>query len=112
MARTLAVSPATVRRWLERARKHARAFGEEHDRVEDPSELQFDELSGRSAKESRSPWIFNALEVASRYWAASVVGTRSHRRAEGIRATWNFALRVPVHRGGWTQEDGLNSYGV
>jgi hypothetical protein len=95
LARTLHVCPATITRWLARAAKHARAFGEEHDRVDVPTELQLDEISARPASQPRSPWIFNALEVGSRYWSAAVVGRRTRRsssacgrRARAFRRAW------------------------
>jgi hypothetical protein len=88
LARTLHMCPATISRWLARAAKHARAFGEEHDRVDVPTELQLDEISARPASQPRSPWIFNALEVGSRYWASAVVGRRTRR------STRKFVLRV------------------
>jgi transposase-like protein len=45
LSRALGVCPATISRWLARASKHAGAFSDEHDAVEEPLELQFDELS-------------------------------------------------------------------
>lgn len=79
LARALSVAPATITRWLGRAAAHARSFADEHDRVERPFELQFDEISGRPASEPRSPWIYNGIEVSSRYWVAAFVGRRSRR---------------------------------
>ena len=88
LARALDVCPGTISRWLERAAKHARTFGEEFDRVPDPVELQLDEISARPASQPASPWIFNAIEVSTRYWAAALVGGRTRR------ATRAFVLRA------------------
>jgi IS1 family transposase len=88
LSRALGVCPATILRWLARASKHAGAFGDEHDAVGDPLELQFDELSARPASEPRSPWIFTGIEVASRFWVASAVGRRNRR------TTRRFVLRA------------------
>lgn len=77
LPRVLGVCPATISRWLRRAAAHAGAVSDEHDAVEEPLELQFDELSARPASEPRSPWIFTGIEVSTRYWVASAVGRRS-----------------------------------
>ncbi len=79
LARILGVAPSTISRWLRRASAHARAFADEHDRIREPVEMQFDEISARPATQSKCPWVFNGLEVASRYWAASVVGVRNRK---------------------------------
>src|SRR5207247_7335104 len=60
-----------------RAPGHVRAFGDEHDRIDAPIEMQLDEISARPPNQPASPWIFNAIEVSSRYWAAAYVGRRS-----------------------------------
>ena len=78
LARVLGVSPSTISRWLRRASVHARAFADEHDRIRSPVELQFDEISARPAFQRKSPWVFNGIEVSSRYWAAALVGLRNH----------------------------------
>jgi transposase-like protein len=88
LARALDVCPATITRWLARAARHARSFGEEFDRVADPVELQLDEISARPANQPGCPWVFNAIEVSSRFWAAALVGGRTRRatRAFVVRA--------------------------
>jgi len=75
----MGVCPATISRWLARASRHARAFGDEHDRIRKPVEMQFDEISARPANQPGSPWVFNGIEVSTRYWAAALVGRRSRR---------------------------------
>jgi transposase-like protein len=64
LSRTLDVCPGTISRWLERAARHARTFGEEFDRVADPVELQLDELAARPAIQTGTPWIFNFGELS------------------------------------------------
>jgi hypothetical protein len=76
------VCPATITRWLARAAKHARAFGEEHDRVDVPTELQLDEISARPASQPRSPWIVNALEPRK-------LCANPRRRGVPIRDAWS-----------------------
>lgn len=95
LARALSVAPATVTRWLGRASAHARSFGDEHDRVARPFELQLDEISSRPASEPRSPWVYNGIEVSSRYWVASFVGRRSRR------STKAFVLQARAALGGF-----------
>ena len=75
----MGVCPGTISRWLARASGHARAFGDEHDRIDAPFEMQLDEISARPANQPGSPWIFNGIEVSSRYWTAAYVGRRSRR---------------------------------
>lgn len=84
LARSLRVCPGTISRWLARASKHARAFSGEHDRIDVPFEMQFDEISARPANQRGSPWVFNGIEVASRYWAAAVVGRRNRRSTRSL----------------------------
>ena len=79
LARVFDVCPATISRWLVRASKHARSFADEHDRIRSPFEVQLDEISARPANQPGSPWVFNGIEVSSRYWAAALVGRRSRR---------------------------------
>jgi transposase-like protein len=88
LSRALRVCPATISRWLARASKHAGAFAEQHDEIDAPFELQFDELSARPASQPKSPWIFTGIEVASRFWVASSVGRRNRR------TTREFVLRA------------------
>jgi hypothetical protein len=88
LARVLGVCPGTISRWLARASRHARAFGDEHDRIRSPMEVQFDEISARPANQPGSPWVFNGIEVSTRYWAAALVGRRSRR------ATRAFVLQA------------------
>ena len=88
LSRALGVWPNTISRWLACASKHAASFGDEHDSVGEPHELQLDEISARPANQPRSPWIFNGIEVWSRYWIAAVVGKRNYR------STRTFVLRA------------------
>ncbi len=87
IARVLDVAPGTISRWLARASKHAREFADTFDRIT-PTEMQFDEISARPANQPGSPWIFNGIEVSTRFWAAAVVGRRSRR------ATRAFVLQA------------------
>jgi hypothetical protein len=79
IARSLGLCTSTLSRWLDRASRHARAFEEEHVRIDDPVELQVDELRSYGAAREERTWVFNAVEVWSRLWLGSRVGTRSLR---------------------------------
>jgi transposase-like protein len=83
IARLLDVAPGTISRWLARASKHAHEFADSFDRIT-PKEMQFDEISARPANHPGSPWIFNGIEVSTRYWAAAVVGRRSRRATRAL----------------------------
>jgi IS30 family transposase len=67
LARVLGVCPGTISRWLARASRHARAFSDEHDRIRQLFEMQFDEISARPASQRGCPWVFNGIEVSTRY---------------------------------------------
>ncbi|MBL8802904.1 MAG: helix-turn-helix domain-containing protein [Planctomycetes bacterium] len=79
IARARGLSPSTVSRWISRAAEHSRAFEEAHLVVDEPTEVQLDELrSGGAGREQRT-WVFNSLAVWSRTWLATRVGTRTLR---------------------------------
>ena len=71
------MSRATVSRCIEKAAEHARSFEAEHVEVDDPVEVQVDELKAYGAGRYERTWAFNALEVSSRLWLATRVG-RGH----------------------------------
>jgi len=105
IARARGLSPSTVSHWIGRAAKHSRAFEEMRLVVDEPTELQLDDLrSGEAGREQRT-WVFNALEVGPRLWLRSRVGARTFRntlvfaRAVRQRIRRLPALRVPPRFG-------------
>ena len=80
IARSQGVSTGTVSRWLAKASERVRAFESEHLEVSDPVELQLDELKAYGAGRYDATWVFNGLEVWTRMWMATEVGTRTLRR--------------------------------
>lgn len=75
IARCQRVPTSTISRWVARAAWHTRAWEQEHLAVQRPVELQLDELrSYGAAREARS-WVYNALEICTRLWLGSRVGT-------------------------------------
>ena len=79
IARVMGVAPSTVTRWIEKAGRHAQAFSDEHGQIEEPTELQLDELKSYGIGEARDTWCYSAIEVGSRFWAALLVGRRTLR---------------------------------
>ena len=79
VARCLGVATSTVSRWIERAARHARAWEEEHLVVKNPVELQLDELHSYGAAREVRSWVYNSIEVWTRAWMGSRVGTRTLR---------------------------------
>ena len=78
-ARVQRVRPSTVSRWKERAALHARRYEQEFLVVEDPVEVQLDELKAFGAGERDRHWVYNGIEVSSRAWLGSKVGPRTMR---------------------------------
>lgn len=78
-ARTQGISPATVRRWLERASHHAQAFFDVLTCNVEPEELQADEVRGYTWDKESRQFVFAVIEVSSRLWLSREVGTRSRR---------------------------------
>lgn len=88
VARTQRLSPSTVGRWTERAARQARRFDEETLRFDAAVELQLDELNSHGAGEHDPDWVFGAIEVWSRVWAAARVSRRT------LRETLVFVRRL------------------
>ena len=79
IARVMRVSPSTVTRWISKAAAHARHFHDRHTRIEDPVEVQLDELSCRGSGRAKGAWVFSGIEVLSRVWLGLRVGPRTKR---------------------------------
>jgi hypothetical protein len=68
------VCPGTITRWLARAAKHTQAFSEQFDRIRDPVEFQFDEISARPANHPGLP-----LELQFDRNLVTLLGGRARR---------------------------------
>ena len=88
IARVLGVHPTTVRRWLEKAGAHVERFSEEYLVVDEPEEVQLDELRVGGIQEAEGTWAWSAIEVMSRAWLAVKVSRRT------LRATRQFLADV------------------
>jgi len=88
IARILGTSPSTVSRWLDKAGSHAREFSDEHGQVDEPEELQLDEIKSYGIDQARDSWCYTAVEVSTRFWAALHVARRT------LRSTLLFTRQV------------------
>lgn len=79
IARVERLSWSTVARWLERAAEAARRFNASRTRGFVLRELQLDEMRAFVESKKRVSWVFAAIEVWSRLWPATVVGSRTYR---------------------------------
>jgi len=79
IARAQSVCPSTVSRWTERGARHLQRFDDEHLHLDDAVELQLDELKSYGAGDRDHTWVYSAVEVWSRVWAALRVGPRTLR---------------------------------
>lgn len=93
------VSPSTIARWAERGARHLQRFDDEHLHLAAAVEFQLDELKSHGAGDRDRIWVFSAVEVWSRVWAALRVGPRTLRSTliflRKLRATCG-AFLAPV----------------
>ncbi len=69
----------TAHRWLEKAAGLCRRFNDRNTTGFSVPELQADEIQTIVGGKLQPIWIFAAIEVWSRLWPSTVVGTRSYR---------------------------------
>ena len=84
IARVERLSWNTVARWLERAAGMAEQFNGRRTRGFDLLELQLDEMRSFLTNRERPVWIFAAIEVCSRLWPSTIVGSRCYRNTRGL----------------------------
>jgi transposase-like protein/IS1 family transposase len=84
IARVEGLSWNTVARWLERASRIAEQFNARRTRGFDLIELQLDEIRAFLVSRERPVWIFAAIEVWSRLWPSTIVGSRCYRNTRGL----------------------------
>jgi transposase-like protein len=88
ISRLQRVSPGTVSRWFEKAAEHVRRFEAEHLSIDDPVEIQIDELKAYGAGKYDRTWLYSGIEVSTRLWVAAEVGSRT------LRATFRFVRAI------------------
>jgi len=79
IARLEGLSWNTVARWLERAATLARRFNAKHLRGHELVVLQLDEMNTFLQSRKRQTWVFASIDVWSRLWPATLVGSRTYR---------------------------------
>ncbi len=77
IARTEGLCWNTVSRWLELAAAYARKFNDAKLPGYALEELQLDELSTFLANGNQQTWVFAGIEVSTRLWPATLVGSRT-----------------------------------
>ena len=82
IARVEKISWSTAARWLERAAEAADVFNRAHTRGVVLRELQLGEMRSFVGSKKRVSWVFAAIEVWSRLWPATVVGSRNYRNTK------------------------------
>jgi transposase-like protein len=78
IARVEHIDPHTVDRWLSRVTAAAERFNDQMLRDVLLQELQADEFQAIASCHVQPPWVFTSLEVWSRLWMSTVVGTRTY----------------------------------
>jgi transposase-like protein/IS1 family transposase len=84
IARVEGLSWNTVARWLDRAARIAEQFNGRRIRDFDLVEVQMDEIRAFLSSRERPVWIFAAIEVWSRLWPSTIVGSRCYRNTRGL----------------------------
>jgi transposase-like protein/IS1 family transposase len=79
IARLERLSWNTVARWLTRAAAAATIFNSERTRDFELLELQADEMRTFAQGKDRPIWIYTTMEVSSRLWPTSNVGSRGYQ---------------------------------
>ena len=79
IARLEGLSWNTVARWLELAAAIARRFNAKHLRGHDLVELQLDEMNTFLQSRNQQTRVFASIDVLSRLWPATLVGSRTYR---------------------------------
>jgi hypothetical protein len=74
----------TVSRWLELAAAVARKFNDANLRGFDLEELQLDELNTFLGNRNQKTWVNAGIEVSSRLWPATLVGSRTWRNTKSF----------------------------
>jgi IS1 family transposase len=82
IARIEGLSWNTVARWLALAADAARRFNDARTRGIVLRELQLDELSTFLQGKKEQTWVYAGIEVWSRLWPATVVGSRSYKNTK------------------------------
>ncbi len=84
ISRVKGIAWNTVHHWLEKAAESCGKFNCNKSKVMDIRELQADEIRTITGGKKTPVWIFAAMDIWSRYWPATVVGTRSFENTKKL----------------------------
>ena len=84
ISRVQSVAWNTVHRWLEKAAKSCRQFNRNNTRDMDIREIQADEIRTFTGTKKSASWIFATMDVWSRFWPGTVVGSRNYENTKKI----------------------------
>ena len=84
ISRVQSIAWNTVHRWLEKASISCRQFNRHTTRDMDIREIQTDEIRSFTGSKKCSTWIFAAMDVWSRFWPGTVVGSRNYENTKRI----------------------------
>jgi hypothetical protein len=79
IARVKRIAWNTVHRWLERAAAWCRHFNDREINRLSLAELQADEIKTIVGSKEAPIWIFAVIDVWSRLWPSTVIGSRTYR---------------------------------
>jgi transposase-like protein/IS1 family transposase len=84
IARVKGIAWNTVHRWLERAAAWCRRFSDRKIRRLTTVELQADEIKTIVGGKEQPIWVFAVIDVWSRLWPSTVVGSRSYHNTRTL----------------------------
>jgi hypothetical protein len=87
IARVKGMAWNTVHRWLERAAAWCRRFSDRKIGRLTTVELQADEIKTIVGSNEQPIWVFAVIDVWSRLWPSTVVGSRSHHNTRTLFRT-------------------------
>ena len=99
ISRVQSVGWNTVHRWLKKAAKSCRQFNRTNTRDMDIREIQADEIRTFTGNKKNASWIFAAMDVWSRFWPGTIVGSRNYENTkEAIRSISKLTdpQRIPL----------------
>ena len=84
ISRVQSVTWNTVHRWLEKAAKSCRQFNRSNTTDMDIREIQADEIRTFTGSKKSVSWIFATMDVWSRFWPGTVVGSRNYENTKSV----------------------------
>ena len=82
ISRMTGLSWTTIERWLETTALYAQNFNEQYIKGYDIKEVQVDEIRTFVDSKKNVQWLFTAIEVSSRLWISTVLGSRTYKNVK------------------------------